>query len=153
MTGLICFFESMEDPRVERTKQHKFIDIVAITIASVFCGCEDWNEIELFGKSKKAWLSQYLESPNGIPSHDTFDRFFAALNPESLQQCFLNWIQAVAQITEGRIVSIAGKRLCGSGTQSKKAIVHMVSAWCNINNMVRLAAGWQQDYLEPLLFT
>ena len=75
MTGLICFFESMEDPRVERTKQHKFIDIVVITIASVICGCEDWNEIELFGKSKKAWLSQYLESPNGIPSHDTFDRF------------------------------------------------------------------------------
>lgn len=53
MTGLICFFESMEDPRVERTKQHKFIDIVAITIASVICGCEDRNEIELFGKSKR----------------------------------------------------------------------------------------------------
>ena len=136
MTGLICFFESMEDPRVERTQQHKFIDIVVIAIAAVICGCEDWNEIELFGKSKKQWLSQFLELPNGIPSHDTFNRFFAALNPESLQQCFLNWIQQVAQITEGRIVSIDGKRLCGSGTHGKKAIVHMVSAWCNTNNMV-----------------
>jgi len=136
MTGLIRFFEIMEDPRVERTKQHKFIDIVTITIAAVICGCEDWNEIELFGKLKKKWLSQFLELPHGIPSHDTFNRFFAAVNPASLQQCFLNWIQEVAQITDGRIVSIDGKRLCGSGTDGKKAIVHMVSAWCNTNNMV-----------------
>ncbi len=136
MTGLISFFEPMEDPRVERTQQHKFIDIIVITIAAVICGCQDWNEIELFGKLKKDWLEQYLELPNGIPSHDTINRLFAALNPQSLQGCFLNWIQDVAQITEGRIVSIDGKRLCGSGTQGKKAIVHMVSAWCNSNNMV-----------------
>ncbi len=136
MTGLICFFELMEDPRVERTQKHKFIDIVIITIAAVICGCEDWNEIELFGKSKNKWLSQFLDLPNGIPSHDTFNRFFAGLNPESLQQCFLDWIQEVALITEGRIVSIDGKRLCGSGSEGKKAIVHMVSAWCNTNNMV-----------------
>ncbi len=136
MAGLICFFEAMEDPRVERTKRHKFIDILSITIAAVICGCEDWNEIELFGNLKKEWLSTFLQLPNGIPSHDTFNRFFAALNPEVLQQCFLNWIQEVAHITEGRIVSIDGKRLCGSGAQGKKAIVHMVSAWCNTNNMV-----------------
>jgi hypothetical protein len=115
---------------------HKFIDIISITIAAVLCGCEDWNEIELFGNVKKEWLSTFLELPNGIPSYDTFNRFFAALNPAVLQQCFLNWIQQVAHITEGRIVSIDGKRLCGSGTQGKKAIVHMVSAWCNANNMV-----------------
>jgi predicted transposase YbfD/YdcC len=90
----------------------------------------------LFGKLKKDWLMQYLELPNGIPSHDTINRLFAALNPQSLQDCFLSWIQQVAQITEGRIISIDGKRLCGSGTQGKKAIVHMVSAWCNTNNMV-----------------
>ncbi|HEX8676507.1 MAG TPA: ISAs1 family transposase [Segetibacter sp.] len=136
MTGLIRFFEAMEDPRVERTKHHKIIDIIIITIAAVICGCEDWNEIELFGKFKKEWLSTFLELPNGIPSHDTFNRFFAALNPEALQQCFLNWIQEVARITEGRIISIDGKRLCGSGVEGKKAIVHMVSAWCNANNMV-----------------
>lgn len=136
MTGLIRFFEAMEDPRVERTKLHKFIDIITITIAAVICGCEDWNEIELFGKLKKEWLSTFLELPNGIPSHDTFNRFFAALDPQGLQQCFLNWIHEVANITEGRIISIDGKRLCGSGTGGKKAIVHMVSAWCNANNMV-----------------
>ena len=136
MTGLFSFFEPMEDPRIERTRQHKFIDIIVLTIAVVICGCGDWNEIELFGKSKKDWLSQYLELPNGIPSHDTINRLFAAMNPQSLQECFLNWIQEVAQITDGRIISIDGKRLCGSGTEGKKAIVHMVSAWCNTNNMV-----------------
>lgn len=136
MTGLIRFFESMEDPRVERTRQHKFIDIVSITIAAVICGCEDWYEIELFGHLKKDWLSQFLELPNGIPSHDTFNRFFAALNAESLQQCFLDWVQEVAHLSEGRVISIDGKRLCNSGTAGKKAIVHMVSAWCQANNMV-----------------
>lgn len=136
MTGLIRFFEPMEDPRVERTKLHKFTDIISITIAAVICGCEDWNEIELFGNLKKDWLSTFLELPNGIPSHDTFNRFFAALDPKVLEQCFLNWIQEVAHITHGRIISIDGKRLCGSGAQGKKAIVHMVSAWCNENNMV-----------------
>lgn len=120
MTGLISFFEPMEDPRVERTQQHKFIDIVVIIIAAVICGREDWNEIELFGKLKKDWLDQYLELPNGIPSHDTINQLFAALNPQSLQDCFLNWIQDVAQITEGRIVSIDGKRLCGTAHRVKK---------------------------------
>lgn len=136
MQGLIRFFGGMEDPRVDRTRQHKFIDIITITMAAVICGCDDWNEIELFGKLKKEWFKQFLELPNGIPSHDTFNRFFAALDPAALQQCFLDWIQSMAQITEGRVVSIDGKRLCGSGEQGKKAIVHMVSAWCNANAMV-----------------
>lgn len=136
MTGLIRFFESMKDPRVERTRQHKFIDIVTITIAAVICGCDDWNSIAVFGKLKKEWLTEFLELPNGIPSHDTFNRFFAALDPQSLQQCFSDWIQSVAKITEGRVISIDGKRLCGSGEQGKKAIIHMVSAWCSSNNMV-----------------
>ena len=136
MTALMRFFEGMEDPRIERSQKHKFIDIVTITIAAVICGCDDWNEIELFGKLKESWFKQFLELPNGIPSHDTFNRFFAALNPQSLQQCFLNWVQSVARITEGRVVSIDGKRLCGSGIEGKKAIVHMVSAWCSENNMV-----------------
>lgn len=66
MTGLISFFEPMEDPRIERTRQHKFIDIIVITMAAVICGCEDWNEIELFGKLKKDWLSSILRCPMGF---------------------------------------------------------------------------------------
>ena len=90
----------------------------------------------MFGKNKEPWLETFLELPNGIPSHHTINRLFAALNPASLQQAFLNWVQQVASLSEGRIISIDGKRLCNSGEHGKKAIVHMVSAWCNLNNMV-----------------
>lgn len=134
--SFISHFENLEDPRVERTKRHKFIDIIGITLCAVLCGCEDWEEIELFGRKKQQWLSTFLQLPNGIPSHDTFNRLFAALDPPSLQEVFLQWIRQVATLSEGRIISIDGKRLCNSGVDGKKAIVHMVSAWCSANNMV-----------------
>ena len=74
-------FATLPDPRVERSKRHKLCDIVFIAIASVLSGCDDWNEMELYGKAKYEWLKNYLELPNGIPSHYTFNRVFAALNP------------------------------------------------------------------------
>jgi predicted transposase YbfD/YdcC len=134
--SFLTYFENLEDPRVERTRRHKLIDIIGIALCAVLCGCEDWEEIELFGKNKEAWLRTFLELPNGIPSHDTFNRLFAALDPPSLQVVFLQWIQQVATLSQGRIISIDGKRLCNSGVEGKKAIVHMVSAWCSANNMV-----------------
>lgn len=132
---MLELFEQLEDPRVERTKQHKLIDIVSITLCAVLCGCNDWEEIELFGKNKESWLRTFLALPNGIPSHDTINRLFAALSPSSFQEVFLQWVEQVATLSEGRIISIDGKRLCGSGVGGKKAVVHMVSAWCNLNNI------------------
>jgi len=86
-----------------------------ITIAAVLSGCNDWNEIELYGQTKEEWLRKYLELPGGIPSHDTFNRVFSLLNPDALRECFLSWVEQIAQRTEGEVVSIDGKRLCGSG--------------------------------------
>jgi predicted transposase YbfD/YdcC len=136
MDGIIHFFGSMEDPRIERTRKHNLIDIVCITLAAVLSGCDDWYEIALFGKEKEEWFRKYLELPNGIPTHDTFNRVFSALDPQELQRCFGEWIESIAQLTEGRIISVDGKRLCGGGSNGKKSIVHMVSAWCSANNMV-----------------
>jgi len=79
MTGLMRFFENIEDPRVERTQQHKFIDIITITIASVICGCEDWNEIELFGNLKKEWLSQFLANRQKQSNHSNCNRSMQGL--------------------------------------------------------------------------
>ena len=129
-------FEILADPRIERRKLHKLHDIVFITIAAVICGCDEWNDIEEFGTIRYDWLKTILELPNGIPSHDTFNRVFSLLDPQQLQQCFTSWIQAVAKVKEGSIISIDGKRMCNSGEGGSKAIIHMVSAWCSANNMV-----------------
>lgn len=136
MTGFIEQFGIIEDPRVDRTKKHKLIDILFITLAAILCGCDEWEEIESYGHKKEPWLRKYLELPNGIPSHDTFNRTISAIDPEVLQQCFISWVQTVVSLNEGDVVSIDGKRLCNSGKDSKEAIVHMVSAWSDANNMV-----------------
>jgi predicted transposase YbfD/YdcC len=136
MASFFEHFDSLTDPRIDRTKLHKLSDILFITIAAVLSGCEDWNEIELYGQSKEEWLRKYLELPNGIPSHDTFNRVFSLLDPEALRQCFLSWVHEVARLTEGEVVSIDGKRLCGSGAAGKRSIIHLVSAWSGANEMV-----------------
>lgn len=102
---------AMEDPRVERTKQHKLIDIITIAICAVICGADTWVARETYGRAKYEWLKNLLELPNGIPSHDTVARVFARLKPEQFQQCFLNWIKSVSSIIQGEVVAIDGKTL------------------------------------------
>lgn len=136
MASIIEHFKAIQDPRREHRKEHLLIDIIFITICAVICGADDWYEIETYGKRKEQWLKTILELPNGIPSHDTFNRVFSALDPQVLQRSFLNWVESVARLAEGRIISIDGKRLCNSGEKGSKAIIHMVSAWSNDNNMV-----------------
>jgi predicted transposase YbfD/YdcC len=130
-------FSELKDPRLERTKLHKLIDIITITICAVISGADTWVDIELYGETKYKWLKKFLELPNGIPSHDTFARVFANLDPEELQQCFLKWIQSINKITFGEIVAIDGKTLRRSyDKSSEKAAIHMVSAWATTNQLV-----------------
>jgi predicted transposase YbfD/YdcC len=136
MPSFFEHFESLPDPRLDRTKLHKLSDILFITIAAVLSGCDDWNEIEFYGQSKEEWLRQYLELPNGIPSHDTFNRVFSLLDASALQACFIGWVQSIVQLSKGEVVSIDGKRLCGSGKDGKHAVIHMVSAWSEANQLV-----------------
>ncbi len=92
--------------------------------------------MEEFGKSKQEWLKSFLELPNGIPSHDTFNRVFSALNPEELARCFLEWTRSVADLCEHEVIAIDGKSMCGSRNYGNKSIVHMVSAWAEQNHIV-----------------
>ena len=130
-------FSGVQDPRVERTKEHPLVNIIVIAICGVICGADTWVDIEHFGQAKADWLAQFLELENGIPAHDTFGRVFARLDPEEFQAGFVSWIQAVSKITAGEIVAIDGKQLRRShdGRLGKKAI-YMVSAWAVGNQLV-----------------
>ena len=94
-------FAELDDSRVERTRHHKPVDILAIAICATICGADSWVHIEPFGKSKLAWFQTFLELPHGIPSHDTFDDVFARLDPLQLQNCFVSWTQAIAELLPG----------------------------------------------------
>jgi predicted transposase YbfD/YdcC len=110
-------------------------DIIFITIAAVICGAETWNDIELYGNTKKEWLTKHLRLPNGIPSHDTFNRFFSLLDPAVFEDAFLSWVRAISSLTDGEVVSIDGKTIRGSRDTDSKYAIHMVSAWANVNRL------------------
>ena len=96
--ALTQHFAQVDDPRVERTRLHRLIDILVIAICAVICGAESWDDSAEFGEVKQDWFATFLELPNGIPSHDTFTRVFAALNPEQFRHAFLNWMRSVLPV-------------------------------------------------------
>lgn len=130
------YLSRMKDPRIERKKLHLLEDIVFITIAAVLSGAESWNDIELYGKVKKEWLSSFLVLKHGIPSHDTFNRFYAALDPKEFEECFLLWIKSLTEKYPGDIVSIDGKTMRGSRGAGFNSATHIVSAWSDSNKLV-----------------
>ncbi len=130
-------FSKVTDPRKDRTKDHKLIDIIVIAICGVICGAEGWVDIELYGKSKQDWLRTFLELPNGIPSHDTFGRVFSLIDAQQFQLAFCEWVWAVNDIIQGQIINIDGKCLRGSDDQRLgKRAIYMVSAWAEANEIV-----------------
>jgi predicted transposase YbfD/YdcC len=129
-------FANLKDPRMRRPK-HYLIDIITIAICAVICGADSWVEVEEFGRAKEEWFRTFLKLPHGIPSHDTFGRVFALLDPVQFRSGFISWIQAVSDLTDGQVVAVDGKRLRRShdGTLGKAAI-HVVSAWASANHLV-----------------
>jgi hypothetical protein len=112
--SIVTHFHTLEDPRIERTKKHSLLDILVIALCTLLTGGEGFQDMELFGKSKRQWLQSFLALPHGIPSHDTFGRVFARLNPTRFQECFLSWTRAVAALTQGTLVSLDGKTVRAS---------------------------------------
>jgi len=133
---IIKHFSGLEEPRCDN-KRHLLLDIIVIAICAAICGANSWTDVELFGHAKHEWFKGFLELPHGIPSHDTFGRVFALLDAERFQRCFVEWIQAVEQRTQGQIIALDGKQLRRSHdkTLGKKAI-YMVSAWASENRLV-----------------
>ena len=130
-------FSKVTDPRIERTKEHKLIDIIVIAICAVICGAEGWVDIENFGNGKLIWLEAFLELPNGIPSHDTFGRVFSLIDPGEFQESFRSWVQSIHELTRGQVLAVDGKQLRGSGdSMLGKRAIYMVSAWAEANQLV-----------------
>src|ERR1700737_4595744 len=113
--GSLSCLESVADPRVNRSKRHNLVDILVIALCGFLAGCEGWVDVELFGISKRKWLEKFLELPNGIPSHDTFGRVFALLDPQQLTRVLRQFVQAVVGSLQGEAVAINGNTLGRSG--------------------------------------
>ena len=130
-------FAALPDPRVDRAKRHELLDVVSIALCAVVCGADTWVDVEEFGLAKEGWLRSFLALPNGIPSHDTFGRVFAALDPSAFEGCFLGWVQALATATDGEVVAVDGKTLRRSHDRCNgKGPLHLVSAWAAANRLV-----------------
>jgi predicted transposase YbfD/YdcC len=130
-------FGDLKDPRIDRTKLHKLLDILVIAICAAICGADNWEDVAGFGEAKLAWFKTFLELPNGIPSHDTFNRVFARLDPQQFQTCFTGWIRATSTLIGGQVIAIDGKVLRRSHDKGiGQAAIDMVSAWASANRVV-----------------
>ena len=135
--SISSYFADLPDPRGRQGRQHRLDAMLGIAMCAVICGAEGWSEVALFGRAKRQWFQTFLDLPNGIPSHDTFGRVFAALDPEAFERCFMAWTAAIADGSGGELLAIDGKTIRRSFDRaSKKSALHMISAWAHDNRLV-----------------
>jgi predicted transposase YbfD/YdcC len=121
-------FRTLKDPRVVGRSRHLLIDVIVMAICAVIGNCDDWPDIAQFAKQREKWFKRFLKLPAGVPTHDTFERVFAALDPRVFERCCLTWVQEAAQLVGVGQIAIDGKSLCGSAG-SGLGPLHLVSAW------------------------
>ena len=150
INDIISIVKKQEDTRYQPNVKHKIEDIILITLFAVLAKCNEWTEIESFAKKKEKWLKQYLELPNGIPSHDTIQRVISILNPNTLYSDTINYlINKINQISKSKtkdILSMDGKTSNGSsrstGINKDEEVVNTMSVYSN-NYGISLV----QDYI------
>jgi predicted transposase YbfD/YdcC len=129
--SIVEHFQPLKDPRIERTKQHPLRAILVIAWCTLLTGGEGCQDMERFGKSKQTWLQTFLTLPPGMPSHETFGRVFARLNPPHFHECVLSWTRAVAQLTPGALIALDGTTVNASFDRAPASSpLHRLSAWC-----------------------
>jgi len=133
--SLIEHFKNLADPRVARTRDHDLIDVLVIAVCCLLCAGESFNDMEDFGRAKEGWFKTFLKLRHGIPSHDTFNRVFAAIDPKKFLECFLAWTQSVRQAIPQEIVALDGKALRGA-LNGQESVKYIVSAWAEGNGLV-----------------
>jgi predicted transposase YbfD/YdcC len=133
--SLVAHFKMIPDPRVNRTLDHDLVDVLVIAVCCLLCAGESFNDMEEFGRAKEEWFKTFLRLRNGIPSHDTFNRVFAALDPKAFLDCFLSWTQSVRAAIPQEIVALDGKAL-RRALNAEESPKYVVSAWAESNNLV-----------------
>lgn len=133
--SLVAHFACMPDPRMNRRKAHDLVDILVIAVCTLLCAGETFNDMEDFGKAKRDWFKTFLNLRNGIPSHDTFNRVFAALDPQQFLDCFLRWTQSLREVVHQEIVALDGKAL-RRALNKDQSVKYIVSAWAESNGLV-----------------
>ena len=134
-TSFVTHFSRMTDPRIDRRKAHDLIDILVIAVCTLLCAGETFNDMEDFGQAKQDWFQTFLKLRNGIPSHDTFNRVFAALDPKQFLDCFLRWTQSLRAAVAQEIVALDGKAL-RRALNKDQSVQYVVSAWAESNGLV-----------------
>lgn len=139
-SDLVKALALVPDPRRQcKNLRHALVDVLVIGFCGVLCGCDDFVEIEEFGRSKETFFRRFLELQNGMPAHDTFRRVFQAVCPLALQQCLVGWLKGLRQRTPaapGEVVAIDGKTLRGTGNRARGlGPLHLVSAWATANGL------------------
>lgn len=130
-------FGSIPDPRVERTRAHQLIDIIAIALLATVSGADGWCAIETYGLAKQEWLESFLDLPNGIPSHDTFARVFSRLDPVLLETQFQEWVKLLVSSLGAKVIAIDGKSVRGSyDRENGVKALQLVSAWASEHQLV-----------------
>lgn len=134
--GFLDYFSNLEDPRIDRKKLHPIEEILLVTLCGVICGCEGWEDLEEFGKTKLDFFRRYLPFEHSAPSDDTYRRFFRAIDPQQFKSCFISWVRTFQNLNPD-IVSIDGKTLRHSYDKANdKPAIHMVSAFASNARMV-----------------
>jgi predicted transposase YbfD/YdcC len=136
--SILTYFRDLPDPRRRtRNKKHRLIDILVIALCGTIAGCQSAVEIAAYGRSKREWLTTFLQLPHGIPSHDTLSRVFQRLDAPKFRDCFVAWVQALHEHTRGQVVPIDGKTLRRSfDSAGGQPPLHLVSAWAAENRLV-----------------
>ncbi|TAL62837.1 MAG: ISAs1 family transposase [Bacteroidetes bacterium] len=130
------YFNSIEDPRIERSKQHSLDTIFSLTTTTVICGIKAWEQIAMFGRLRQKELSSIIDFTNGVPSHDTIERVFSLINPDAFHTCFVAWTSALYN-AGNKLIAIDGKiaRRSFDTAQNKQAL-YLVNAWASENKLV-----------------
>lgn len=130
ISDFLDFFKTIPDHRVKRTKRYKVEEILLLTFCGMIAGCEGWNDIEAYGKTKLRLLKKYSPFKSGIPSDDTLRRFFRVLDPKKFEGCFIDWVKSFQLDLEKKVIAFDGKTSRRSFEGDGKCL-HTLSAFAS----------------------